>query len=109
MSGRSNTTLLERFSEKWTPEPFSGCWIWTGAEAGDGYGYIRHSGAAGDTYAHRASWKLFRGEIPVGLSVLHQCDTPTCVNPDHLFLGTQKDNIRDASGKGRMRNRRGGG
>jgi hypothetical protein len=53
--------------------------------------------------APRLAWTLLRGEIPVGLSVCHRCDTPLCVNPDHLFLGTQRDNMYDAIAKGRLK------
>lgn len=68
------------------------CWLWTGAKNPDGYGNFR----MGDKMqkAHRASWLLFVGEIGE-LSVLHKCDSPSCVNPKHLFLGTQKDNCLD--------------
>jgi len=82
-------------------EKTSSCWIWKGAKQPFGYGVIlfrkKYVGA------HRVSWILNEGEIPEGLSVLHHCDTPACVNPRHLFLGTQKDNIRDGIAKGRIR------
>jgi hypothetical protein len=96
-------TPLERFMAKVSPEPTSGCWLWTGALGMDGYG-IRvhlHGEERKPRRAHRASWEIFRGPIPDGLWVLHRCDNPPCVNPDHLFLGTQTDNIRDAVRKGR--------
>ena len=54
-------------------------------------------------YAHRAAWRLFKGEIPAGLYVCHKCDEKLCANPDHLFLGTAVDNMQDASRKGRIR------
>ncbi len=92
--------IQDRFALKWTPEPFSGCWLWTGEADGVGYGRI-FSKKKGDK-AHRVSWELHRGEIPPGVKVCHRCDTPGCVNPDHLFLGTQGDNVRDALRKGRM-------
>jgi hypothetical protein len=95
--------LLPRFEEKYIPEPNSGCWIWTGWVNRAGYGYININGRhERDTEAHRAAWLLFRGPIPEGMYVCHKCDIPSCVNPDHLFLGTQTDNMRDASAKGRL-------
>ena len=75
------------------------CWVWIGAIASHGYGTIttkrRHS------YAHRVSWELSSGKIPDGLCVLHKCDNPPCIRPDHLFLGTGKDNTADMINKGR--------
>lgn len=99
---------LDRFEEKFIPEPMSGCWLW---EAGLlhpelGYGGFYLSGRMGP--AHRASWTLYRGEIPDDLFVLHRCDNPYCVNPDHLFLGTQADNMKDCAAKGRLRFQRPG-
>jgi hypothetical protein len=87
------------FDESYIPEPMSGCWLWEGVETRHGYGQIRHNGPK--IMAHRASWLIHRGEIPPGLLVLHKCDTPACVNPDHLFLGTALDNGRDRVKKGR--------
>jgi hypothetical protein len=87
--------IAERFDTKWEPVPWCGCWLWTDALDRDGYGHI--SGVR----AHRQSWKLFRGEIPRGVYVLHECDVPSCVNPDHLFLGTQQDNLLDMARKDR--------
>lgn len=87
-----------RFDRKWLPEPNSGCWLWMGAHNGqkgvDLYGFFGYDGIT--IGSHRASWQLYRGEIPDGLVVRHKCDTPCCVNPDHLKLGTQLDNIQDA-------------
>ena len=77
------------------------CWIWVGARNQHGYGVFYINGA--DHRAHRVSWFLHYGEWPAS-PVLHTCDTPPCVRPDHLFLGTQADNMRDASAKGRSRN-----
>ena len=73
-----------------------GCWIWTGSKNRDGYGRFYH------TSAHRASYEIFKGGIPVGISVLHSCDNPSCVNPNHLWLGTQADNMHDCIAKGRF-------
>lgn len=77
-----------------------GCWLWTAARAGKGYGAFYFDGKQG--YAHRYVWQLFFGSAPNGLWVLHRCDTPTCVNPYHLFLGTRLDNADDCWFKGRM-------
>jgi hypothetical protein len=81
-----------------------GCWIWMGARFKEGYGMIRvpPTGKKG-TYslAHRVAWELTNGPIPDGLNVLHNCDNPPCVNPFHLFLGTDTDNQNDALDKGR--------
>ena len=82
-------------------EPNSGCWLWDGAPGAGGYGTARHEGR--NQKAHRVSWIAHRGPIPPGLKALHHCDTPPCVNPDHLFLGTQLDNIADMVAKGRQR------
>ena len=81
------------------PEPMSGCWLWTGAMAGPGYGHLRFEGEP--WYAHRLSWCAFKGPIPAGFWILHRCDVPSCVNPDHLFVGTAKDNAQDREWKGR--------
>ncbi len=92
----------------WTHVDKSGdCWIWTGARYALGYGAFGPKGT-GAMGAHRYSWILAHGEIPTGMLVLHKCDVRCCVNPDHLFLGTQKDNIADMIAKGRRRGRNSG-
>jgi hypothetical protein len=95
-------TALERLEDKYIPEPNSGCWLWVGPVDPSGYARFTMPKARVAEMAHRASWKLHRGDIPRGLICCHRCDTPTCVNPDHIFLGTYKENMRDASRKGRM-------
>lgn len=92
-------TLLERFEEKYVPEPNSGCWLWTAYCNEDGYGKMGHLGKI--KFSHRISYELFLGPIPDGFKVLHRCDTPPCVNPLHLFLGKDMDNWRDCVAKGR--------
>lgn len=76
------------------------CWQWTGCIAGFGYGQFRVDRRTRE-YAHRKSYRMARGDIPDGMRVLHACDNPACVNPDHLFLGTEQDNMRDRQNKGR--------
>lgn len=95
--------ISDRFLEKAIPEPNSGCWLWIGAMDGKGYGSFSLNRRS--IPAHQVSWLLFRGEKN-GL-VCHHCDTPICVNPDHLFLGTNTDNMRDMVRKGRMKSTKG--
>jgi hypothetical protein len=80
----------------------NGCWNWTGAHDKDGYGWIRVSGK--QIAAHRYSYTASHGQIPGGMQVLHTCDNPCCVNPDHLFIGTQQNNVDDMIEKGRRAN-----
>lgn len=92
--------LIKRFEEKFITEPNSGCWLWVANIYTNGYGQIKINGRP--VGAHRVSWELYRGRIPEDLCVLHKCDNPPCVNPDHLFLGTQADNVADQIKKGRL-------
>jgi hypothetical protein len=79
-----------------------GCWIWFGCRNRFGYGQIHYAlHPCRFIMAHRASWLIFKGEIPKGIQVLHHCDIPWCISPDHLFLGTQQDNVDDMWNKGR--------
>lgn len=74
------------------------CWVWLRHKKANGYG---QTSAPGTRYAHRRAWELANGPIPIGLWVLHRCDNPPCVNPQHLFLGNRADNVRDMVSKGR--------
>jgi hypothetical protein len=98
--------LRRRFESKFIPEPFSGCWLWITGLFSTGYGQFYYIGEK-NSHAHRVAWTLYRGEIPKGLQVLHLCDTRCCVNPDHLFLGTHTENMRDMVAKGRSLNQQG--
>lgn len=98
-------TPKERFEKKYIPVPESGCWLWTEGISKDGYG--KFSIKYKDMRAHRFAWELYRWPIPKDMCVLHKCDVKTCVNPDHLFIGTYGDNNRDRAIKGRSRNQNG--
>ncbi len=92
-------SLKERFEEKYIPEPMSGCWLWVGATGPNGYGHMGFNGKY--LSSHRVSFELFKGAIPKNICVLHKCDNKACVNPDHLFIGTHKDNYEDMVKKDR--------
>jgi hypothetical protein len=100
-------SVEDRFLAYVMPEPNSGCWLWLGAVSTSGYGHITVNGR--QVRAHRLSYELFKGQIKEldgvdarGTCVLHSCDMPLCVNPDHLRLGTHADNMLDKRKRGRF-------
>ena len=91
-------TIKDRFFSRFKKVD-NGCWIWTAHADKDGYGIL--SGNKSNTRANRLSYEIHHGPIKEGFVVCHTCDTPSCVNPDHLFQGTVKDNCRDMISKNR--------
>lgn len=91
--------VLDRFLAKVRKSPE--CWIWTGYSKNGRYGSITIDGRA--RQAHVAAYELFVGPVPSGMVVMHSCDNPRCVNPDHLKVGTMSDNMIDCVQKGRFR------
>lgn len=103
--GPRGSSFVESFWAR--VEKTDGCWWWRGKRDSNGYGLLRTRGPhRKDVRAHRVSWHLSRGPIPNGLCVCHRCDEPLCVRPDHLFLGTRRDNSQDMVRKGRARGNR---
>lgn len=96
------TSIFERL-EKYQIKG-DGCWSWSGAKDGNGYGILSNRKGRGFSpeKAYRVSYELFKGVIPEGLCVRHSCDNPECTNPDHLEVGTHKDNMQDKSKRGRI-------
>jgi len=103
--GLKPTLPEDRFWAKVNKAP-DGCWDWMAAKNGRGYGTFRVGSLTDDSrrhvYVHRFSYELHYGPIPVGFQVNHRCDNRCCVNPDHLMLGTAKDNTADCIAKGRF-------
>jgi hypothetical protein len=95
--GKMSIMYIDRFFEK--VDKTDDCWNWLASKKWDGYGQVKFEGSM--QTAHRTSWILHNGPVPEKLCVLHKCDNPGCVNPEHLFLGTQRDNVHDAIKKGR--------
>jgi len=92
---RSEAPIEERFFRQ--IEKTDSCWIWKGRLVGKGYGSIGLGGkGAKQVLAHRLSYEIHKGQIPEGMVIMHSCDNPRCVNPDHLEAGTQSQNIKDA-------------
>lgn len=102
---RRTRPAAERFWEKVERGADGECWLWTGTRGGHKAHYGTFFLRGRTAYAHRAAWELTHGPIPPGIQVCHNCpdgDTPLCVNPRHLYLGTQRDNARDARLKGQV-------
>lgn len=95
-------SATKRFYERFIPITETGCWIWEACLGNHGYGVIGYGGHQKTICAHRFSWMIHHGEIPEGMDVLHKCDVRACVNPSHLFLGTQRDNNKDKIKKSRQ-------
>jgi len=93
-------SAFTKFQSKYIPVTETGCWLWTAVLSHNGYGQFGSGGKC--IRAHRFSWELKNGPIQDGLCVCHKCDTRSCVNPDHLFLGTVEDNIEDKVKKNRQ-------
>lgn len=97
--------FIARFHTKY--QKSSGCWLWQAGKFSRGYGMVNLGrdarGAQHTSYAHRVAYVLAHGDIPAGAVVMHACDTPACVNPAHLSLGDQRQNLRDAVVRGRIR------
>lgn len=99
---RPDAALQAAIEAKSIPEPNSGCWLWLDHVSASGYGGLRgrRFGRSGHR-AHRLAFIAYKGNVPAGMEVCHRCDVPSCVNPDHLWVGTTKQNAEDRDAKGR--------
>lgn len=95
----------KQFNNRTVPITESGCLLWTGYCNEDGYGQVQYPMTFGRKkfYSHRLSWEMHYGKIPEGLCICHKCDIPSCVNPNHLFVGSRADNNKDMTKKGRLK------
>lgn len=105
MSGRKHLNDAEFAEYFWSrARKTKGCWLWTGCLNRRGQGNIRRGGNL--LLVSRVAWTIMHGPIPAKMFVCHKCDVPSCINPSHLFLGTQFDNMRDCAAKGRHKHQR---
>lgn len=96
-------TTASKYKERYIRRLDNGCWEWIGCRWKGGYGYLRPNRKI--ISAHRYMYELYKGPIPDGLDACHTCDNPWCVNPDHIWLGTHGENMKDAYRKGRKTQR----
>jgi hypothetical protein len=101
------TELLDKFHEAYTPLPETGCWLWDACGGKTRYGTLYDSSSKKMIRATRFIYEQAHGKIPDGMVVRHKCDVSLCVNPDHLEIGTQADNVRDTVDRGRVDCRKG--